>query len=238
MKRPFWTVLVLVCCGSPTSNAPAKDTTASTPLSSDSGDTSSACNRTTGTLAISVTVDGTPPSSVEKYRALVRSGEERPIEMTPSSDAVAEVDLEESVYEVRALSLSGSAGSGGMDSVVVLAWARTEITVDMVGIAGWSGADCAEAFVERWDDGAGAEPAGASRTAGVAGAAASGEPGAYPLWSSTGCWRLGRGFGVGFVRRLRRRGRVRRLCGGDCRGVRRVGRGGGLGARCFGERSG
>ena len=48
------------------------------------------------------------------------------------------------------------------------------------GSAGRPGADCTEAGVKRWDDGAGAEPAGAGRTAGVAGATASGERGARP----------------------------------------------------------
>lgn len=134
MKHVFWTVAVLVCCGSPDADAPAKDTAASTLPSSDTGDTASACNSTTGTLAISVTVDGTPPSNVENYRALVRSREDQPVEITLSSEAVGEVNLEESVYEVSALSLSGSAGSGWMDGVVVLACARTEVTVDMVGI--------------------------------------------------------------------------------------------------------
>ena len=42
------------------------------------------------------------------------------------------------------------------------------------------------------------------------------------LWSSMGCWRLGRGFGCGFVRRRPRRGSVRRVWGSGCRrGVRR-----------------
>ena len=45
---------------------------------------------------------------------------------------------------------------------------------------GWSGEDCAEACVERWYDGAGAEPAGAGGKTGGAGAATSGEPGALP----------------------------------------------------------
>ena len=134
MKNVFWMVAVLVCCSSPDANGPAKDTAASTLPSSDTGDAASACNSTTGTLAISVTVDGTPPSDVENYRALVRSGEEQPIEITLSSEAVGEVNLEESVYEVSAQSLSGSAGSGWMDGVVVLACARTEVTVDMAGI--------------------------------------------------------------------------------------------------------
>jgi len=51
---------------------------------------------------------------------------------------------------------------------------------------------------------------------------------------TTGCWRLGRGFGLGFGRRCPRRRSVRRVWGGDCRSVRWEVRGGGLGARCFG----
>jgi len=50
----------------------------------------------------------------------------------------------------------------------------------------------------------------------------------------TGCWRLGRGFGVGFDRRYPRRRSVRRVWGSGCRSVRWEVRGGGRGARCCG----
>ncbi|HCH63459.1 MAG TPA: hypothetical protein DFR83_11680 [Deltaproteobacteria bacterium] len=99
----------------------------------DSG-TSPGCTQTDGELAVTVTVDGYRPADVADYRALVRSGEEDPIEVMLSDDAVGEISLEEGAYSVSAVALDDGAGATWIDFVAVLACARTEVTVDMVGI--------------------------------------------------------------------------------------------------------
>ena len=92
------------------------------------------CTETAGELVVAITVDGTAPSDVDDYRALVRSGDEEALQVTLNADAVAEITLEEGAYSVSATALDGGAGASWIDFVAVLACARTEVTVDMVGI--------------------------------------------------------------------------------------------------------
>ena len=130
--RPWLLVAgLLMACGS----KPDSGSASSSPPPADSGteDDGPGCTQTEGELAVQVTVDGFVPANVDNYRARVRSGEETPIEVTLSEEAVAELDLEEGSYSVSAVALDGNAEASWIDFVAVLACARTEVTVDMAG---------------------------------------------------------------------------------------------------------
>ena len=128
------TVWGLVACSSKGDSASGGGAISGTDSAGeDSGDPPD-CTETAGELVVAITVDGTPPLDVDDYRALVRSGDETPIEVTLNADAVAEITLEEGAYSVSATALDGGAGATWIDFVAVLACARTEVTVEMVGI--------------------------------------------------------------------------------------------------------
>jgi hypothetical protein len=92
-----------------------------------------ACTSDKGELTIAVTVDGFSPADPEGYRALVRRGDEEPIQVPLSSDAVGEISLTEGLYSVSALALDGQAEAAWSDNAPVLACSLTETTVEMVG---------------------------------------------------------------------------------------------------------
>jgi len=102
-----------------------------------------------GTLRIAVTVDGTPPGDVANFRALVRSGEEEPLQVALDADAIAEVTLPEGAYSIRAVALDGYAEAAWQDFVPVLECLRTDSTVDMVGIGRHAGCALAHVFMYR-----------------------------------------------------------------------------------------
>ena len=136
MKRWLYLVVLMglaACAGKADS---AGETVASGGPIADSGGVGDdpPCTDTQGELVIAVTVDGYAPADTENYRALVRSGEEAPIEVTLSDAAEGTITLEEGAYSVSARALDESAGALWVDFVAVLACARTELTVDMVGI--------------------------------------------------------------------------------------------------------
>ena len=101
----------------------------------DPGDSAgpSACTSDEGELAITVRVDGFSPADPEGYRALVRRGDEEPIQVPLSTDAVGVISLTEGLYSVSALALDGQADAAWSDNAPVLACSRTETTVDMAG---------------------------------------------------------------------------------------------------------
>jgi hypothetical protein len=135
MKQPLWLAAVLVCsaCSGKEDPTPGTTDSGTTVVTSDTGDSGDGCTTAEGELAVAVLVDGVAPSNVDNFRALVREGEDIPIEVTLSDDAIGELTLDEGAYGVSALALDGNAEAQWTESVIVLACARTEVTVEMAG---------------------------------------------------------------------------------------------------------
>ena len=134
MKRlVLWMVMVgvVACSGKDDTASPAAGASVTDSGTVDSGST---CTGTEGDLQVTVLVDGYTPGNTENFRALVKRADEEPIEFSLDEAAVGLISIEEGAYSVSARALDEKAYVDWVDFVAVIACARTELTLDMLGI--------------------------------------------------------------------------------------------------------